>query len=290
MNDIHSVNMPDVFNPKNPPPAICLTKQIWATLLYKTIGGPLTYLPGQEQITNVLDIACTYGDWAVDVAIERPTMNITGIDADPTTISYATAKACTLKAANITFRNMDYLAPLKFRDATFDLVHGTLLSFHIPTAGWPTFLNECFRVLRPGGMIYLVDSGGSVSNSVTWNFFNTICYQNLYDAGFGFSTDGNTAIINAFLSNIFHQTGFQEVTNRFHTIDFSSDAEAWSNSYHCIDILTQHVQQSPCISERDRPMIQQQSQQMLLDMLSKDFYGTWPFLQIWAKKPPQNHA
>ena len=53
-------------------------------------------------------------------------------------------------------QSMDLLAPLPFSDHTFDLVYCSHFLEHIPRELVSGFLRECYRVLRPGGLIRLV--------------------------------------------------------------------------------------------------------------------------------------
>ncbi|KAI8366838.1 S-adenosyl-L-methionine-dependent methyltransferase [Radiomyces spectabilis] len=96
-------------------------------------------------------MGCGSGSWVMEMAIENPEARVTGIDmADifPTTI----------RPENVRFEIVNILDGLPFEDNTFDLVHMRLLVAALRVNEWPRVLNEIHRVLKPGGLVELVES------------------------------------------------------------------------------------------------------------------------------------
>ncbi|MBR2015402.1 MAG: class I SAM-dependent methyltransferase, partial [Alistipes sp.] len=56
--------------------------------------------------------------------------------------------------ANVTFRQMQ-VPPIGFEDESFDLIVDFMILHHVE--GWRRFLDEAFRVLWPGGEMYIND-------------------------------------------------------------------------------------------------------------------------------------
>src|SRR5215472_4079356 len=108
-----------------------------------------------EHIQTILDVGCGPGGWALDVAHTYPDRRVFGIDISTTMITYAQAQASAQRLSNVTFTVMNALEPLKFAEGTFDLVNARFAAGYILRAQWPTFLQGCFRVLRPGGTLRL---------------------------------------------------------------------------------------------------------------------------------------
>lgn len=89
------------------------------------------------------------------MAIEHPNAHVTGIDmADmfPTTI----------RPENVTFQLCNILDGLPYEDNTFDFVHMRQLIVALRAKEWPAVLNEIYRVLKPGGLVQLVESDFTV--------------------------------------------------------------------------------------------------------------------------------
>ncbi|KAI9322160.1 S-adenosyl-L-methionine-dependent methyltransferase [Dichotomocladium elegans] len=116
-------------------------------------------LPSVEQHlplnANILDIGCGSGSWVMEVAIDHPNAHVTGIDmADmfPTTI----------RPENVTFQLCNILDGLPYPDNTFDFVHMRQLIVALRGTEWPMVLCEIYRVLKPGGLVQLVESDFTV--------------------------------------------------------------------------------------------------------------------------------
>ncbi|RUS15950.1 hypothetical protein BC937DRAFT_91768 [Endogone sp. FLAS-F59071] len=63
-----------------------------------------------------------------------------------------------VKPTNVTFTKCNVLEGLPFPDKSFDVVHMRSLIFGLRAGEWPSVLAEIFRVVKPGGMVQLVES------------------------------------------------------------------------------------------------------------------------------------
>lgn len=89
------------------------------------------------------------------MAIEFPEYQVTGLDmADmfPTTIV----------PENVSFDLHNVLDGLPYPDNSFDFIHMRLMIVALRSTEWPFVLNEIFRVLKPGGLVQLVESDFTV--------------------------------------------------------------------------------------------------------------------------------
>lgn len=89
------------------------------------------------------------------MAIEHPDAHVTGLDmADmfPTTI----------RPENVTFQQHNLLDGLPYDDNTFDFVHMRQLIVALRASEWPAILVEIRRVLKPGGLVQLMESDFTV--------------------------------------------------------------------------------------------------------------------------------
>src|SRR5947209_14425138 len=122
------------------------------------MGGPLTGIADPKALHDVLDLGCGPGGWVLDTAFENPHMEVAGIDISRIMIDYANARARTQQLPNASFGVMDITRPLEFPDASFDLVNARFLFAVLKRDAWSPFLDECTRVLRPGGILRLTES------------------------------------------------------------------------------------------------------------------------------------
>ncbi|OAD69066.1 hypothetical protein PHYBLDRAFT_150063 [Phycomyces blakesleeanus NRRL 1555(-)] len=103
------------------------------------------------QEAKILDIGCGSGSWVMDVAIDNPCTHITGIDI-------ADIFPAIIRPKNADFKLVNVLDGLPFPDATFDFVHMRLLIVAFRINEWDKVIDEIYRVLKPGGLIQLVES------------------------------------------------------------------------------------------------------------------------------------
>lgn len=126
--------------------------------LLKIAAGGLYRAP-LYQPSNILDVACGTGIWAREIAQQFPRAHVIGFDIDPS----LPEKAIEVLGPggqfpqNFRFQVGDALKPFPFDNDSFDFVHARLISPFVPIARWPAVLREMMRVLKPGGVIELVD-------------------------------------------------------------------------------------------------------------------------------------
>jgi ubiquinone/menaquinone biosynthesis C-methylase UbiE len=122
----------------------------WQKVLYGNYISPLI------EPKMILDIGTGSGIWLMEMAIEFPNSELIGID-----IVYQAPMD--VLPPNCTFLIMDVLLGLRFLDNTIDYIHHRHLSC-IPSSYWQTYLDDCFRILSPGGWIEIMESDGLLRN------------------------------------------------------------------------------------------------------------------------------
>lgn len=109
---------------------------------------------------KILDIGCGLGGMDIYLAKKYP-LEIVGVDKEP----YMTEKAEELLLkepkslkGRVSFLNLK--SPLKlteFSDNTFDIVTSKEMLYHVPNDAKLSYINEMFRVLKPGGQVVIAD-------------------------------------------------------------------------------------------------------------------------------------
>jgi SAM-dependent methyltransferase len=247
------------------------------------MGGPLAGLPELKQDACVLDVACGPGGWVLDVAFARPDVEVCGIDLSQPMIDYANARARTQGRSNASFGVMDIMQPLDFSDATFDLINARLLIGVFKREDWDPFLDECTRLLRPGGILRLAepDDAGS-TNSETFEYFNTLIMKALWRSGYGFSFDGRSFGVGPMLLSKLKSRGYQVQISSF-IGDYSSDSPGWPDFFHNAEVTTPQLK--PLLLKEGNLTDQEfdlHYQRSLMEMRAGDFEAIWHFVTIWG--------
>ncbi len=143
-----------------------------------------------SHIHDVLDVACGSGGWVNNMARAYPMKKVMGIDLGIRILMYARAQALIYGLPNVRYRLMDVLKPLDFPDAAFDLANARFLCAFMPPEAWPKLLKECYRVLRPGGIMRLTEGEYGTSSSLAYEQMSALNTRLLKAAGLSFSPDG----------------------------------------------------------------------------------------------------
>jgi tocopherol O-methyltransferase len=108
---------------------------------------------GVEAPENILDVGCGIGGSSLYLA-EKFHARATGITLSPVQAARATERA---QEANLSTRSQFLVADaqaMPFADNSFDLVWSLESGEHMPDK--TKFLQECYRVLKPGGKLIMV--------------------------------------------------------------------------------------------------------------------------------------
>jgi len=208
-------------------------------LLARGMNGPIsenTHLSGMH---SILDLACGTGGWVLDVAWAYPKIEVVGIDVSQRTIAYALAQARGQGLDNARFQAMSILQPLDFPDNAFDLINARLLFAVVPPSYWPQLLEECYRILRPGGILRLTEWEFSFVGSTALERLITLFIRALDHIGRSFSPDGRHVGITPLLEPFLAKGGYQNIKNMPHIIDWSVGTEAYEGWHQNSMVLFQ---------------------------------------------------
>jgi ubiquinone/menaquinone biosynthesis C-methylase UbiE len=274
-----------VFDPESPTEMARLINQ--DRILTNSMGGPLSGIADPSSLRNILDLGCGPGGWVLDVAFELPDAEVEGVDISRIMVDYANARARTQQLSNASFGVMNITEPLDFPTASFDLVNARLLFAVLKRDAWFSFLKECMRVLRPGGLLRLTESPdiGKTSSAVV-NQMGEYVMQAIWRGGYGFSPDGSSFGVTHVLPHLLQQQGYQNIRLLAHVLNYSVGTDAWADQYHNMEIVS--LQMKPLLlklgltTEEDFDRLYQQA---LSDMQRETFFGMGYSLTAIGQKP-----
>ena len=256
-------------------------------LITQNMGNLLPEGIDLEKVHDVLDMACGPGGWVIDVAFEQPEVQVTGIDISQQMIAYASSLAWSQRLENASFKVMNLLKPLEFPDQSFDLVNGRLLMSFMPKTAWTGLVQECVRILRPGGMLRLTEAEDfGITNAPAYEKLNRKMVQAMHKAGQTFSPEQDTFGVMPMLGAFLRQAGCVNIQQKAHIVDFSYDTEAHTGWYQNFMISFQLLQPFLLKMEVTTPEeVTSLYQQALEEMTREDFRAVWPYLSVWGRKP-----
>ena len=250
------------------------------------MGGLFPERTDLSNIYDVLDIACGPGGWVHEVAHSYPEMEVTGIDISKRMVEYARAHAQVRKLDNAHFRVMDALKPLDFPDESFDLVNARTISAFMAPAAWPRLINECMRILRPGGTIRLNEAEWGFANKAAFERYCWLINQALQRAGMSFSPNGLHIGIMPMLSRFLRDVGCQNIQHMAHMFDYSAGAASHGAAYQ--DLRTAFKLVQPFLVKigiATQEELDRLYEQAMEEMQSEDFCSLTFMLTVWAQKP-----
>ncbi len=239
-----------------------------------------------QGIRRVLDIGCGPGEWAFAVATAHPEIQVTGIDVSQIMIEYANAQAQEQHVNNTTFRVMSAKEPLDLPNGVFDVVNARFLFGFMDPVTWPKLIQECVRIMRPGGVFVLTETEGVLTNSLATERLHTMAAEAMKRAGQSFSPDGRHYGITPMLGKFLRNAGYVNIHYKSHVIDCSTSMEAHQDMYH--DLLTVFKLMQPYLVKADittQEEVEGVYQRMLEEWQLPDFCALWTYLTVSGEKP-----
>ena len=253
----------------------------------RNMGGPLVGIADPSSLHTIVDLACGPGGWVLDVAFAYPEIDVAGVDISQTMTSYANARARSQGLTNASFGVMDIKQPLDFSDNTFDLVNTRFLFSVLQRDEWAAFIEECTRILRPGGILRMTDMiDPAITTSAACERRMELSFLAQARLGYGFSPIGRTVGVTSVIPSLLRNAGYQDVQHAAYALDFSRGTDAWANVYRDAEVVGRLLQplliNTGVTTEEEAEHLYQQ---MLIEMHADDFCGMWHYMTMWGVKP-----
>lgn len=104
---------------------------------------------------KLLDLACGTGRTLLQLAKTHPVIEYTGVDLSPDYLEEAQANLRKVEKLSLTHANGE---ELPFKDHHFDILTCVYLFHELPRDVRRRVMDEMFRVLKPGGLLVIMDS------------------------------------------------------------------------------------------------------------------------------------
>ncbi len=251
------------------------------------MGGPLSGIADHASLSHLLDLGCGPGGWVLDTAFALPEAEVEGVDISRSMVDYANARAHSQQLLNASFGVMDLTKPLEFPDASIDVVNGRFLVGVLKRDTWPPFLHECTRILRPGGILRLTEAvDGGITSSTAVNHLMALFTRSLWQAGYGFSPDGNSIGMMHVFPHFLRKQGYHHVRLQPHALEYSAHMDAWADQYHNIEITGYQMKSVLTkLGLITSEAFEKTLWQALIDMKSETFCGVLHFTTVLGIKP-----
>lgn len=116
--------------------------------------------------SRILDLGCGTGSTTLMLKRQFPQAEVIGLDLSPYMLVVADDKA---QQANLKIElRQGNAEQTGFPDASFDLVTATLLLHETPPIVSCNILQECFRLLKPGGEVLILDGNQKNLRQAEW--------------------------------------------------------------------------------------------------------------------------
>jgi len=277
-----------VVDPKNTVEIIRLDTQ--NRLMTEAVG----VFPETLDLTNVsriLDLGCGLGGWTMDAAFTLEA-HCVGVDSRASLIEFAQMRAHSTSIDGLaTFQVMEITHPLSFADASFDLINIRFLAGLLETTQWPAVLQECFRVLKPGGSVLLTEAEWATTSSPTAEQLARSVTEAFWKAGLGFSVDGRDLGVVHALPNLLRRCGACDIHVETRLLDFSYRQTQYYAMVH--HLWTTYVVLQPFLttmgygSQEDLYAL---SDRLADELTEETFRGGVILLQAWGHKGEKPEA
>jgi ubiquinone/menaquinone biosynthesis C-methylase UbiE len=181
---------------------------------------------------------------------------------------------------------MNALQTLDFPDNAFDVVNARALVAVVPPDKWPSLLQECLRITRPGGTIRLTEWEFGLTNSAAFEKLGRLFATALYRLGRTFSPDGYHFGLIPMLGRFLRNIGYEDIQNKAYVSDFSFGTANYEDAYQNTKVSYSQaksmVTQIGLISPEEYDELYSY---LLAEMRQPDFNGILFLWTGWGTKP-----
>jgi ubiquinone/menaquinone biosynthesis C-methylase UbiE len=259
-----------------------------AALVTAQMAGVLPEFSAADlaRVSDVLDLACGPGEWVMEVARLYPHVKAVGVDKSQRMIAWASAQAEAIQRG-VSFEIMDITQPLAFPDEAFDLVNTRFIHSFMKREQWGAFLGECFRILRPGGILRMTEQESGFSNDLVYQNYIDLWGKAWIKSGHSFAHTRAYIGVTVVLKSLMRAAGFTDAQHRPISIDLSTGQpmheELLGNLIEALELGASFLLRvGAASSQREINKLYEQ----MKTLKNKDgFCAYWLLQTVWSRKP-----
>lgn len=199
------------------------------------------------------------------------------------------ARSLSQEVSNVSYEVMNVLTPLSFPNESFDVIHARFIAGFMPTDAWPKLLAECRRILRPDGILLLVEGEMAFTTSQAVEQLSGLFPRALRAVGQSFSPDGTQLGITPLLRKLLTEAGFHLCRIEAAAIEHSAGTDfhksLYEDYYVAFHLMQPFlVQAGVATYEQLIPLYHR----MLEEMRADTFCSLAFLLQAWGCKLPED--
>jgi len=181
---------------------------------------------------------------------------------------------------------MDIRGSLTFPDATFAFINMRLISGLMSKEAWAPLLQECLRILEPGGILRLTDSEFPFTNGPVNEQLTDLGARAFWLDGRSFSPTGKRFDITVMLAKFLQDAGLAQVKHQAYALDFSFGTEAYDPWYH--NLLVGYQLYLPFLLKQGvttQKEFAQLYERLIEELRIRRFEVCSSFLSVWGSRP-----
>ncbi|EFH84692.1 class I SAM-dependent methyltransferase [Ktedonobacter racemifer] len=264
-----------------------------ARMLLQHCGTPLPERHEGRPLARILELSIDpHGEWLRQVASLHPTTEVIGVTSQEMYARQAAFFAAVQGCRNVHVQVCPLSRPLPFPAESMDLINGRFLHASLPEHLWPLLLEECVRLLRPGGVLHLLECLRGESTSAAAGTLYA-AYRHSLERRRVASRPSlpGARTIRAFqpehLPLRLAKAGLVAVEQQKSLLDFSAGMPFHGTLREQADDFFQLV--APLCTHHHAPLsleaYQQAYHEMQLELLEPTFRGYWHLCALWGYKP-----
>ncbi|KAI7878275.1 S-adenosyl-L-methionine-dependent methyltransferase [Lichtheimia hyalospora FSU 10163] len=197
----------------NPPVASCQKIGKLKIGIYRNLSSiGIDHL--RNRVCTVVDLGCANGAWLMDMATQFPDCSFVGIEFSAQSTLVPQMLTLPNVRTETTFGQLDQ--PLSLESSSVDLCHMRAQGLEFDQRDWMHLLSEAYRVLKPGGLLQIVDGHFAMKG--------TVLIESFFDTVRTLMQEQNREFDIALkYEQLLEQSGFQLLEKKCKTVQYAAD-------------------------------------------------------------------